>query len=134
MVKHILGMSIFQAIILFTFVFAGDKFVPETGEFTPESIGFNKTVMESHPNPNYRDWDGKLVITGMVQGLDGEDIYRPLESYTPSRHLTVVFNLFVMMQIFNMLCARKINDEFNIFQGVFTNAMFMGVWIVIVFG
>jgi len=33
-----------------------------------------------------------------------------------------------------MLCARKINDEINIFQGVFTNAMFMGVWIVIVLG
>jgi len=62
-----------------------------------ESIGFNQTIMLNHPNEKYRDWDGKLVISGMVQGLDGEDIYRPLEAYTPSRHLTVVFNLFVIM-------------------------------------
>ena len=70
----------------------------------------------------------------MVQGLDGATIYRHFEGYTPSRHLTIVFNLFVLMQIFNMLCARKINDEFNIFDGIFTNAMFMIVWIIIVFG
>ena len=31
MVKHILGMSIYQAIILFFFVFAGPLFIPELG-------------------------------------------------------------------------------------------------------
>jgi hypothetical protein len=33
-----------------------------------------------------------------------------------------------------MLGARKINDEVNIFEGVFKNPMFLGVWFVIVFG
>lgn len=33
-----------------------------------------------------------------------------------------------------MLGARKINDEVNIFEGVWTNAMFIGVWITIVGG
>jgi magnesium-transporting ATPase (P-type) len=70
----------------------------------------------------------------MVQGLDGQDIYRHFEGFTPSRHLTVVFNLFVLFQIFNMVGARKINDEINILDGIHTNAMFMGVWLVIVFG
>jgi len=138
MVKHILGMSMFQAIILFTFVFAGPLFLPELGVGQPwddEKMGFSLALKESHPNPKIaEDWTGEYVISGMVQGLDGATIYRHFEGYTPSRHLTIVFNLFVLMQIFNMLCARKINDEFNIFDGIFTNAMFMIVWIIIVFG
>lgn len=137
MVKHILGMSIYQAIILFTFVFAGDQFIKELNgkEWTEESMGFPKSALENHPNPKIRDnWTGEYVVSGMVQGLDGEDIYRHFESFTPSRHLSVVFNLFVLFQIFNMLGARKINDEINIFDGIFTNLMFMGVWIVIVVG
>lgn len=31
-----------------------------------------------------------------------------------------------------MLAARKINDEINIFSGVFTNPMFISIWIIIV--
>ena len=46
----------------------------------------------------------------------------------------MVFNLFVLFQIFNMLAARKINDEKNIFEGIFNNFMFLSVWIVIVVG
>jgi magnesium-transporting ATPase (P-type) len=70
----------------------------------------------------------------MLKGIDGEDIYAKYESQTFSRHLTVVFNLFVCFQIFNMLAARKINDEINIFEGFFTNVMFVGIWIIIVIG
>lgn len=33
-----------------------------------------------------------------------------------------------------MLAARKIEDEWNIFEGVFTNPMFIGVWLIIVGG
>jgi len=33
-----------------------------------------------------------------------------------------------------MLGARKINDEINIFEGIFKNAMFLAVWFVIVIG
>jgi len=70
----------------------------------------------------------------MVQSIDGQDLYRHFEGATPSRHLTIVFNLFVFFQIFNMLGARKINDEINIFEGVFKNSMFVAVWLTIVGG
>lgn len=33
-----------------------------------------------------------------------------------------------------MLCARKINDELNIMEGMHTNAMFISVWLTIVGG
>mmetsp|Transcript_41237 Transcript_41237/g.62756 ORF Transcript_41237/g.62756 Transcript_41237/m.62756 type:complete len:167 (+) Transcript_41237:2198-2698(+) len=92
--------------------------------------------LANHPVERYRTWfeDHDTIFNGMVKGLDGEPIYEPFSSVTPSRHLTVVFNLFVFFQIFNMLAARKINDEINIFEGVFTNPMFISVWLVIVIG
>jgi hypothetical protein len=40
--------------------------------------------------------------------------------------------MFVWMQIFNMLCARKINDEINFLEGIHTNMMFIGIMIFIV--
>ena len=70
----------------------------------------------------------------MLQGFDGTLMYEPYNDTTPSRHLTFVFNVFVLFQIFNMLAARKIKDEINIFSGLFTNLMFILVWIVIVVG
>lgn len=48
-----------------------------------------------------------------------------------SRHFTFFFNLFVLMQIVNMVCARKIHDEWNIFEGFFENWVFLVVWAII---
>jgi len=48
-----------------------------------------------------------------------------------SKHFTFFFNLFVLMQVVNMICARKIHDEWNIFAGFFDNAVFILVWAVI---
>jgi len=70
-------------------------------------------------------------MNGMVRDFDGSQIYEFFKNDTPSRHLTIVFNIFVILQIFNMIAARKINDELNIFKDVTTNPMFMGVWLAI---
>lgn len=43
----------------------------------------------------------------------------------------MVFTAFVLMQIFNMINARKINDELNIFEGLTKNSMFIIIWIAI---
>jgi Ca2+ transporting ATPase len=55
-------------------------------------------------------------------------------SLGPSRHLTFIFTLYVMMQIFNMICARKIHDEWNIFEGILKNPTFCVLWFVIIGG
>lgn len=68
----------------------------------------------------------------MVKDFQGKVIYEPFAKKTYSRHLSIIFNMFVLFQIFNMLAARKINDEFNIFEGMCGNVMFVGVWIIIV--
>uniref|UniRef100_A0A4W4FEU4 Calcium-transporting ATPase n=1 Tax=Electrophorus electricus TaxID=8005 RepID=A0A4W4FEU4_ELEEL len=48
----------------------------------------------------------------------------------PSEHYTIVFNTFVLMQLFNEINARKIHGERNVFDGIFNNMIFC----TIVFG
>ncbi|XP_076589579.1 plasma membrane calcium-transporting ATPase 1-like isoform X1 [Chaetodon auriga] len=45
----------------------------------------------------------------------------------PSEHYTIVFNTFVLMQIFNEINARKIHGERNVFEGVFNNPIFCSI-------
>ena len=35
------------------------------------------------------------------------------------------------MQIFNMICCRKVHDEWNIFDGIEKNPMFIILWIIV---
>lgn len=121
MVKHILGMAIYQCIVLFVFLFAGEYLIVE-----PE-MKFRYEYPESC-----------CVYPGRLEDWTGNDLYKKItdnneDVYTggASRHLTFIFTMFVMFQIFNMICARKIHDELWIFEGVHTNVMFMGVWVLI---
>lgn len=69
----------------------------------------------------YEKWeDGKGMI-GAVQFPGGAP-----------RHWTFFFTLFVLLQIVNMLCSRKIHDELNIFKGMFDNWVFLAVWVAII--
>ncbi|KAJ5742347.1 hypothetical protein N7533_011756 [Penicillium manginii] len=47
---------------------------------------------------------------------------------------TVVFNTFVWMQIFNMFNNRRLDNKFNIFEGMFRNYWFLGITAIIVGG
>ena len=112
MVKHLAVMGIYQSIIVFIIVFAGEYFIPE--------------------DQNYEPRNGDLIHTGRLFDWNGDDLYKELKKdHGPSRHYAIVFNIFVLMQIFNMINARKINDEKNICDGIFVNSMFIVVWIII---
>ena len=50
--------------------------------------------------------------------------------HEPSQHLTILFNTFVMMQIFNEINARMVHGERNVFKNIFSNKLFS----LIVFG
>eukprot|EP00343_Euplotes_focardii_P011620 CAMPEP_0205832224 /NCGR_PEP_ID=MMETSP0206-20130828/46399_1 /ASSEMBLY_ACC=CAM_ASM_000279 /TAXON_ID=36767 /ORGANISM="Euplotes focardii, Strain TN1" /LENGTH=239 /DNA_ID=CAMNT_0053137571 /DNA_START=191 /DNA_END=910 /DNA_ORIENTATION=- len=113
MVKHILVMAIYQCIVVFTIVFAGEKFIPEDPSYFPIQENGN-------------------IVAGRSYTFNGSPLYEPyLKEYGPSRHYTIVFTVFVMLQVFNMLNARKINDETNIFSGMFDNPMFLTIWVAI---
>ncbi|XP_070304028.1 plasma membrane calcium-transporting ATPase 3-like [Salvelinus sp. IW2-2015] len=63
----------------------------------------------------------------------GENIFNidsgrnaPLHS-PPSEHYTIIFNTFVLMQLFNEINARKIHGERNVFDGIFHNPIFCSI-------
>jgi Ca2+ transporting ATPase len=47
----------------------------------------------------------------------------------PSVHFTIIFNTFVLMQLFNEINARKIHGERNVFKGLFDNMIFVGILV-----
>lgn len=47
---------------------------------------------------------------------------------------TVVFNTFVWMQIFNEFNNRRLDNKFNIFEGMFRNYWFLGINAIMVGG
>lgn len=125
MVKHILFMAIYQSIILFVFLFAAEFIIPESVE-----IYQYNDLRAKHGLPE------GTVFPGRLKTWDGKPLYE--EAYarhdTPSRHLTWIFTCFVFMQIFNMIACRTIHDEVNICKGIFTNKMFLLIWLIIFFG
>lgn len=47
-------------------------------------------------------------------------------SQISARHYTILFNTFVMLQLFNEINCRKLSfREFNVFRGFFNNMMFL---------
>ncbi len=112
MVKHILAGSIIQAIVIFAIVFAGEKFIPEAPGYFPNENGF--------------------IYPGRPKTYLGDPLWDRYQSdYGYSRDMTIVFTSFVMMQVFNMINARKIHDELIFWEGLFGNRMFVVIWIVI---
>ncbi|KAJ6246275.1 calcium-transporting atpase [Anaeramoeba flamelloides] len=69
---------------------------------------------------------GILKFGGAFFGLD------PLVAEEKLHLDCIVFNTFVLMQVFNEINCRKINDEANIFKGIFNNMIFIGIWVGII--
>lgn len=119
MVKYILGMGIFEILIIYSICFAGEFFY------------YEPDVEWRFNNPH-----GPYVFPGRLYDWDGETklwiLYE--KKYGASRHFTNVFNVFVVMQIFNLINNRTITDEINVFKGIFKNATFIIVWIGIAIG
>ena len=59
---------------------------------------------------------------GLIPGIEEIDI-------NTQKHLGILFTTFVFMQIFNEINSRKINDERNVFERFFSNAIFISVII-----
>jgi magnesium-transporting ATPase (P-type) len=57
-------------------------------------------------------------------GPDVKDLEPPNRG-PRSQHYTVIFNTFVLFQLFNEFNSRKLNGEFNIFVGILKNRLFL---------
>lgn len=70
---------------------------------------------------------GESILTSMNIFHDGAtDLKTELK--------TVVFNTFVWMQIFNQYNSRRLDNKFNIFEGMFRNYWFLGIQLIIIGG
>lgn len=134
MTKHIMIMAAWMCIVIYVFVFAGEYLIPE-----PE-------VMYRYNEPKYGrtelDIPEGTIYPGRLRAWNDDPLYEKVRDDPPegqevgeySRHMTWVFDFFVFMQIWNMICARKIHDEFNIFEGIHLNWLFILVWLIICVG
>jgi Ca2+ transporting ATPase len=106
MIKHIIGQSIFQTILLLVIVFAGEKFLVE----------FFRDIQQQ-PNSN-------LIVSG--RDYDKKDFNNQY-----SIHFTYIFNIFVMLQYFNFLNCRMIHDEANILKYITQSTYLIVIMIII---
>ena len=68
-------------------------------------------------------WDSGKVFT--------PDQLKPFEHTEKMLHYTIIFQIFVFMQIFNLINSRKIGDnEINVFANFFNNKWFIIIFIV----
>lgn len=116
MMKHIIGQVLWQCLVIFTLIFAGEYIIPESDPRLewPQKPGF------VHP--------------GRASDYISSDVYSDemARELGPSRHMTFVFSVFIFMQVSNMICARRINDELNIFEGIASNFYMMFVVVLII--
>ncbi|KAJ5180659.1 ATPase P-type K/Mg/Cd/Cu/Zn/Na/Ca/Na/H-transporter [Penicillium capsulatum] len=71
----------------------------------------------------------QLVVT-FVLNFAGQSIF----PWSYEHMQTVVFNTFVFMQIFNQYNSRRIDNKFNIMEGVWRNKWFIGIQLIIIGG
>ncbi|KAI2952848.1 hypothetical protein CBS147321_580 [Aspergillus niger] len=77
----------------------------------------------------------QLAITFMLYFGGNHIIGSRLGTEDPQTVLnTIVFNTFVWMQIFNEFNNRRLDNKFNIFEGMFRNYWFLGINCIMVGG
>lgn len=142
MAKHILAMALYQSIVVFVLIFAGEFFIPEPNEklsmingladFQDELEGFRKECSDQEIEAALSFAKEGIIFPGRKIDWNLAPIYKCFHSELgASRHLTVVFTAFVYMQVFNMFNSRKIYDEINIFDGIHRNYYFISIMLII---
>lgn len=75
----------------------------------------------------------QLVVT-LILYFAGEKILSYDSPEEKERMPTLVFNTFVWMQIFNSLNNRRLDNRFNIFEGITHNWFFIGILAIMIGG
>lgn len=103
MVCNILGQSFFQLAVLVPIFFWG------AGEKCPDDVE-DCDVDYDYPKGGFLD---------MPSGIG---------SHKPTEHFTLIFNIFVFMQLANWLNCRKLYHEYNVLAGIHNNRWFCCIW------
>ncbi|KAL5113645.1 plasma membrane calcium [Pleosporales sp. CAS-2024a] len=94
--------------------------------------------------------DKPLITTTMWKQITGQNIYKLTVMFVlyfaggdilgydlsdPNQQLeldTVIFNVFVWMQIFNIFNNRRLDNKLNVLEGIFRNFFFIGIVVLII--
>ena len=108
MAKNILGQAVYQLAVVFAILFYGEKMF---------DIDSGRLVGKMR--------DALAFIYFTIAGTSSEDS----RGSKSNVHFTMIFNVFVLMTLFNEINARKIHGERNVFKGFFSNPIYYVIWI-----
>ncbi|KAH0377963.1 calcium-translocating P-type ATPase, partial [Aureobasidium melanogenum] len=109
-----------------------------------------RTIIDRKPAPK----SAPLITVNMWKMIIGQAIYQLIITYVlyfgqkrggnsllsyandkeRERLNAMVFNCFVWMQVFNMFNNRRLDNKFNIFEGVQRNVFFIGIALIMIGG
>ena len=158
MMKHIIGQSTYQLIVLFIILFSAQTWLPEyrenwqeiaymmkkcypeapiyakNGDFRPENMYVLSGMESFFSNSTNTTFPAFSSCSGNQYLKDSQSLkvaYKTIktnEFATP--HFTVLFNTFVLMNLVNEWCCRVIDDSFNFFYNISTNIQFIFLWFL----
>jgi Ca2+ transporting ATPase len=133
MLKQIVPMALYMIGILWAICFGGDQFFPEPDY---NFRLYNSTMVDklfngTQPAGNEFVYSGRYADRDSEKNINAHLYIAADKVHGASRHLSNVFNVFVVMCIFNLLNARIIDDSFNIFSGIFNNMTFCIIYVFI---
>eukprot|EP00917_Polyrhabdina_sp_WS-2016_P002099 GHVP01004512.1.p1 GENE.GHVP01004512.1~~GHVP01004512.1.p1 ORF type:complete len:1229 (-),score=226.11 GHVP01004512.1:2318-6004(-) len=141
--RNIAVQSVFQITVMVLLVFTGECWLPEVE-------GLSVLPEDQLRFPEYYPYDttcsiGSTVRSGRAFHIfsnrpDYKDVWK--SHFGASRHYTYIFNIFVFMQIFNMINARVLQPDpahsvarkLNVFHGVFNNYLWIGIILICICG
>jgi Ca2+-transporting ATPase len=100
------------------------------------------SLLDRKPEPR----GSSLITLTMWKMIIGQSIFQLIVTfllyfagpawfdYPPRQQATLVFNVFVWMQIFNAVNSRRIDNSYNIFEGFWKNWIFIGILLVMIGG
>lgn len=93
-----------------------------------------KLNCDRHANTNKDFVNSKEECDKYFKALAPSDVFTPdkhgdWDHTEKMLHYTIIFQVFVFMQIFNLINSRKIGDELNVFSYFFNNKWFLIIFI-----
>ena len=123
MLYNMVGHAVYQVIVcMFLYFPTGPRFLG-----CDDGAGGHHAVDNGHfPSCNAPDDDHAVEYNATGVHADDDDCVVKENSV----HYTCIFNAFVMMTLFNEINCRKLGGETNVFDGIFKNAYFCGIWLL----
>lgn len=117
MKKHIIGQAVYQIVVVFVLLFSGEFWLPD-----------NMIITRTQPDGTIITYNTPgHIAPGRPFSYGGdEQEYRALEEeFGASRQITLIFNTYALMVLFNIVNCRTLRDEINLFKGTAGNIKFV---------